>query len=208
MRFINTTVAVVGTAVAFAAPLHHSAFRLVHGEHARRGAHPDSVVAESITGARCVVHLGGGRAALIGLTDDDHLAELHAWLTAIGRPDSSITAVAVIALPGALPDSAKARIRSGFHDHAGVRVLLDWGGGAVHHGGQRLPLPMIVVVGATATRMTAKSGVPDSASIGAIHDALSMAVGEARRAALGSRVSATSGSPLPVVRCEAPSHST
>jgi hypothetical protein len=197
MRIIHSAVAVVGSALAISAPLHHMAFDAVHGGHHARAMHPDSLVVESISGARCVVHLGKGRTALVGLTDQNHVGQLHAWLKALDQQDTSVTEIAIIALPGALSDSAKDSIRSDFHDHAGVRVLLDWGGSVVNHGGRLSTLPMVAVVGPDG-RMTPKGGLPDSAAVKSIQDALTMAATAARKIA----VSVTNGAPPAVVRCE------
>jgi hypothetical protein len=208
MRFIHAALATVGTALAVSAPLHHAAFGFVHRAHGGHSLHPDSVVVESVSGERCVVHLGEGRTALVGLTDGDHLAELHAWLMALGRPDTSDKEIAIKALPGSLPDSAKQLIRSGFHDHADVRVLLDWGGSAVHHHGQELTMPTVAVVDGGARHMTARSGMPDSTAVSSIRGALAMAVGDARSASShGASPASTTAAP-PLVRCESPIHST
>jgi hypothetical protein len=203
MRIIHSAVAVVGSALAISAPLHHAAFSVMHGHHRALAMHPDSLIVESVSGARCVVHLGQGRPALVGLTDQNHLSQLHAWLKALGHPDTSVTEIAIIALPGALSDSAKDSIRSDFNDHAGIRVLLDWGGSVVNHGGKLPTLPMVAVVGADG-RMTPKGGLPDSAAVESIHDALAMAATDARKIAASV---AAHGAPLPVVRCEQSVHS-
>lgn len=207
MRIMHTGAAVVGTIVALSGSFHHRAFQFVHANHAAPRMHPDSVVVESLTGARCVVHLGQGRAALVGLSDSEHLAELHAWLMALGRQDTSVTTIAIIALPGGLADSAKQRMRADFRDHAGVRVFLDWGGEVVNHGGQHPMLPAVAVVDAGATRMTSRAGAPDSTSLRILRDAIGMAVAESRKT-MDSRHTAAASAPLPLVRCDQSLHST
>ena len=206
MRIIHSAVLIAGTAVAIAAPLHHRAFALVHGARSLHSAHPDSMVVEAISGARCVLHFGEGRTALVGLTDREHMAGLHLWLMALGVTDTSVTEFAIIALPGALADSAKVRIRSEFHEHAGIRVLLDWGGGVVYHHGHDLMLPTVAVVGADARHMFTKSGQPDSASVASIRDALATFVIDARSATANGRAQNASAI-LPLVRCDAAVHS-
>lgn len=206
MRIMHTAVAVVGTSVAFLGSLHHRAFGHVHGGFASH-AHPDSVAVESVTGARCVVHLGQGRAALVGLTDADHLAGLHAWMMALGGQDTSITTIAIIALPGGLADSAKQRMRGDYHDHAGVRVFLDWGGEVVNHHGHHPMLPAVAVVDAGAQRMTSRSGTPDSASVRAIREALGTVVTDSRKAVAAQNAS-PAGTPRSFVSCDQPLHST
>ena len=211
MRIIHTAVAVVGASVAFLGPLHHLAFKYAHAHHphtASHSIHPDSVVVESLAGARCVVHLGHGRAAMVGLSDAEHLRELHAWMMALGRQDTSVMTIAIIALPGGLADSAKQRMRTAFHDHAGVRVFLDWGGSVVNHGGQHPMLPAVAVIGADVHRMISRSGMPDSASVGAIRDAIGMAVTESRIASASNHATPATSAPLPLVRCEQSLHST
>jgi hypothetical protein len=169
--------------------------------------HPDSVIVESLTGARCVVRLGQGRAALVGLSDTEHLTGLHAWLMALGRQDTSITTIAIIALPGGLADSAKQRLRGDYHDHAGVRVFLDWGGEVVNHHGQHPMLPAVAVIDAGAQRMTSRSGTPDTASVRAVRDALGMLVAEAHKAT-AMRNAASVSAPPPFVSCDQSLHST
>ena len=207
MRIMHTAVAVVGASVALLGPLHHQAVRYVHRNLVSHTMHPDSVIVENVAGARCVVHLGQGRAALVGLSDNEHLAGLHEWMMALGSQDSSVATIAIIALPGGLADSAKQRMRAHFHDHAGVRVFLDWGGEVVNHHGQHPMLPAVAVIDAAARRMTSRSGVPDSASVRIVRDALGVVVNESRMANAPDHAAPASAQ-RPFVTCEPSPHST